>query len=166
MRPTTHLTLNACLSACPIMPRPKHSPPQTDTADEIEAAFYEALQTGDIERLMACWADEDEIVCVHPGGGRLVGASQIRASFEAMFANGTIAARPELVHRVDMLGACMHNLIERLDILTPEGPAQACVIATNVYARTAQGWRMVVHHASPGSPAEIQELQPSPSVLH
>jgi ketosteroid isomerase-like protein len=148
------------------MPRPKHSPPQTDTADEIEAAFYEALQTGDIERLMACWADEDEIVCVHPGGGRLVGASQIRASFEAMFANGTIAARPELVHRVDMLGACMHNLIERLDILTPDGPAQACVIATNVYARTAQGWRMVVHHASPGSPAEIQELQPSPSVLH
>ncbi len=149
------------------MPRPKPSLPQTDSADEIEAAFYEALQTGDIERLMACWADEDEIVCVHPGGGRLVGPSQIRASFEAMFANGTIQARPERVRRVDMLGACMHSLIERLDILTPEGPAQACVTATNVYARTARGWRLVLHHASPGSPAEMQDLPPSPpSVLH
>jgi ketosteroid isomerase-like protein len=145
---------------------PKPAPPETSSPDEIEASFYEALQTGDIEKLMACWADEDDIVCVHPGGGRLVGASQIRASFEAMFANGTIQARPERVHRVDMMGACMHNLLERLDIQTPEGPAQACVIATNVYHRTAQGWRMVVHHASPGSPAEAQDLHDLPSVLH
>ena len=36
--------------------------------DDIEAAFYDALRQGDIERLMACWADEEEIVCVHPGG--------------------------------------------------------------------------------------------------
>ncbi|HWI81551.1 YybH family protein, partial [Ramlibacter sp.] len=40
-------------------------------ADDVEAAFYEALQTGDIEKLMACWADEDEIVCIHPGGPRV-----------------------------------------------------------------------------------------------
>lgn len=145
---------------------PKHSAPPADSADEIEANFYQALQTGDLERLMACWADEDEIVCVHPGGGRLVGASQIRASFEAMFANGTITARPERVHRVDMLGSCVHSLVERLDILTPQGPAQVCVIATNVYCRTAQGWRLVLHHASPGGPAEAQELQAVPAVLH
>jgi len=31
------------------------------TADEIEAAFYEALRTGDITRLMACWADEIQV---------------------------------------------------------------------------------------------------------
>ena len=56
------------------------------SADDIEASFYEALQKGDIEQLMACWADEDEIVCVHPGGPRLVGAGAIRAAFEALFA--------------------------------------------------------------------------------
>ena len=42
-------------------------------ADDIEAAFYQALQNADIEKLMACWADEDEIVCIHPGGPRVVG---------------------------------------------------------------------------------------------
>ena len=32
------------------------------TADDIEAAFYQALRQGDIDKLMACWADEDEVV--------------------------------------------------------------------------------------------------------
>ncbi len=118
---------------------PQNPPPHADSADEVESAFYEALRTGDLEKLMACWADEDEIVCVHPGGGRLVGPRLIRASFEALFANGTIMAWPEQVHRLEMLGGCMHNLIERLDVLTPDGPAQALVIATNVYQRTAHG---------------------------
>jgi hypothetical protein len=58
------------------------------TADDVEAAFYEALQRGDIDALMACWADEDEVFCVHPGGPRLVGAVAIRAAFEQMFGNG------------------------------------------------------------------------------
>jgi len=52
------------------------------SADEIEAAFYEALQKGDIDRLMACWSDDEEVVCVHPGGPRLVGLENIRQSFE------------------------------------------------------------------------------------
>ncbi|WP_442786621.1 nuclear transport factor 2 family protein [Hydrogenophaga sp. NFH-34] len=39
-----------------------------NTPDEVEHAFYEALQHGDLERVMACWADEDDVVCVHPGG--------------------------------------------------------------------------------------------------
>ena len=28
------------------------------TADDVEDAFYRALQEGDIDKLMACWADE------------------------------------------------------------------------------------------------------------
>jgi ketosteroid isomerase-like protein len=147
---------------------PKHQPVPAHllSPDDVEAAFYEALQTGDIEKLMACWADEDEVVCVHPGGPRLVGASQIRSSFEAMFANGTIRAWPERVHSVQSLGACMHSLVERLDILTAEGPAQAYVIATNVYHQGPQGWRMVVHHASPGTAVEAQPRVGGSAVLH
>lgn len=148
------------------MPKHKLPPPDTSNADEVETTFYEAMQTADIDKLMACWADEDEIVCVHPGGPRLIGASLIRASFEAMFANGTIQARPERIYRLQTLGACMHSLVERLDILTPEGPAQALVVATNVYHQTSQGWRMVVHHASPGSAADGQVTDRPSTMLH
>lgn len=136
-------------------------------ADDIEAAFYDALQNGDIEKLMACWADEDEIVCIHPGGPRVVGANAIRATFEAMFANGgSIRAWPEKVRKTVSIASSVHNLLERVEVLTTEGPTQAWVIATNVYHRTAQGWRMVAHHASPGTTSDIQEVSGTPSVLH
>ena len=136
------------------------------SADEIEAAFYEALQKGDIEKLMACWADEDEVVCVHPGGPRVVGVLAIRAAFDAMFSNGSIRARPQQVRKVESLTSVVHNVLERIEVLTQGGPAHAYVLATNVYHRTAQGWRMVAHHASPGTQNEAQELNDAPQVLH
>ena len=135
-------------------------------ADDVEAAFYDALQNGDIDKLMACWADEDDIVCVHPGGPRLVGAIAIRATFESMFTNGTVRARPERLRKVETLGSAVHHLIERVELLTPEGARHAWVIATNVYHKTAQGWRMVAHHASPGTSSDIQEVAQPPAILH
>jgi ketosteroid isomerase-like protein len=135
-------------------------------ADDIEAAFYHALQNADIDKLMACWADEDDIVCIHPGGPRVIGATAIRATFEAMFANGSIRAWPERVRKTVSMASAVHNLLERVEVLAPSGPAQAWVIATNVYHKTAQGWRMVAHHASPGTSSEIHEVSDSPSVLH
>jgi ketosteroid isomerase-like protein len=119
--------------------------------DDVEAQFYEALQTGDLERLMALWADDDEVVCVHPGGPRVVGPAAIRASFAAIFATGSIPVRPQDVKRVESAGCVLHNVLERVDIATADGPQAAWVIATNVYLKTALGWRLVAHHASPGS---------------
>lgn len=136
------------------------------TADDVEASFYEALHAGDIDKLMACWADEDDVVCVHPGGARLVGVGAIRAAFEAMFSNGTIQAQPVRVRRVESMSSSVHSVIERISVLTAQGPREAWVIATNVYLRTAQGWRMVAHHASPGTQREAQEDMDKPSTLH
>ena len=109
------------------------------SADDVEAAFYEALQSADIDRLMACWADDDEIVCVHPGGPRVVGSGAIRATFEAIFTNGSIRAWPERVRKVEALASVVHNVLERIEVMTEAGPSQAWVLATNVYHKTAQG---------------------------
>ena len=136
------------------------------SADEVETAFYEALQTGDIERLMSCWADEDEIVCVHPAGPRMVGQAAIRATFDEMFANGRISAWPQQVHRVEALASAVHSVLERVELATRDGSQVAFVLATNVYHKTAQGWRMVVHHASPGTPADVREAHAAVAVLH
>jgi len=141
-------------------------PASSGNADDIETAFYEALQSGDIDKLMACWADEDDIVCVHPGGPRLLGPGAIRAAFDAMFANGTIRAHAEKVRKVEAMSASVHSVLERIEVMTEEGPRHAYVIATNVYHKTAQGWRLVAHHASPGTPREMQEISDSPQVLH
>lgn len=148
------------------MPKPRVPPASTGNADDIEAAFYEALQSGDIEKLMACWGDDDDIVCVHPGGARLVGPAAIRATFDAMFSNGTIRAQAIKVRKVETMSASVHSVLERIEVLTEEGPRHAYVIATNVYHKTAQGWRLVAHHASPGTPREMQEVSETPPVLH
>lgn len=148
------------------MRRSKPPAPVTGSADDVEIEFYEALQRGDVERLMALWSDDDEITCVHPGGARLVGASAIRASFDAMFANGTIDARPEKVRRLDSHSTAVHSVLERIRVLTSEGEHVAWVVATNVYLKTAQGWRLVAHHASPGAASEVQDLAETASILH
>jgi uncharacterized protein (TIGR02246 family) len=135
--------------------------------DDIEAQFYEALQRGDLERLMALWADDEEIVCVHPGGSRVIGLAAIRTSFEALFASGGVPVRPEQVRRLQQLGSALHHLVERIEVATEGGMQTAWVLATNFYIKTAQGWRLASHHASPGVPQPLPTPGvDSPATLH
>jgi len=134
--------------------------------EDTEAQFYEALQQGDLDRLMAAWADEDEVSCVHPGGPRVVGIGAIRASFEAVLSQGPVHAVPERVRTLSNGETSIHNVLERVQVQGSKGPQSAWVIATNVYLKTAMGWRMVVHHASPGTANDVQEIIEAPAVLH
>jgi len=135
--------------------------------EDTEQQFYEALQTADLERLMAVWCDEEEVSCVHPGGPRVVGLDAIRAAFEHVFLQGAISAHPERVRRLHTNDTAIHQVLERVEVLDAQGqPGHGWVIATNVYLKTAMGWRMVLHHASPGTAHDIQELSEEPAVLH
>ena len=58
------------------------------TAQDAENAFYEALERADLEGMMAVWAEDEEIVCVHPTGPRLSGQDQVRESWAKIFAGG------------------------------------------------------------------------------
>lgn len=145
---------------------PKTAATVGGSADEIEANFYEALQTADIERLMACWADEDDVICVHPGGPRLLGLGAVRAAFEIVFGNSSIRIQVEALRKIVSMTSAVHSVRERIEILTNEGPLTAYSIATNVYHKTAQGWRLVAHHASPGALHESQDISETHHVLH
>ena len=147
------------------MARPKITPPLA-SPDEIEQQFYESLQRGDIERLMAVWSDDEDISCVHPGGPRVVGAAAIRRAFESIFANGAINVRPEKVRRLQTHACSVHSVLEQIQVMTSEGPQSGWVVATNVYVKAAQGWRLVTHHASPGSSREMPEFAEAAAVLH
>lgn len=136
------------------------------TPDDIEAQFYEAMQQGDIDKLMAVWSDDDDIACVHPGGPRAIGAGAIRATFEAIFANGAVDVRLHQLRRIQMPNCAVHHVVEAVQVMGEQGPQSAYVLVTNVYVDTPQGWRMVTHHASPGSPRELQEFTEAPSLLH
>jgi ketosteroid isomerase-like protein len=83
-----------------------------------------------------------------------------------MFAHGSVQAHPERVRRMDA-GACsVHSVVERVGMMTDDGPQQAWVVATNVYAKTARGWRLVAHHASAGTRTEPLEVLTAQPMLH
>ena len=136
--------------------------------DDIEAQFYEALQHADLDHLMALWADDEEIACVHPGGPRIVGMLAIRAAFEAVFQRGMVHVHPERVRRLHSGDCAIHHVLERVQLPAEDSatPPTAWVIATNVYLKTALGWRLVLHHASPGSAGDVQELVADAGILH
>ena len=115
---------------------------------------------------MGLWSDDDEISCVHPGGPRLVGAVAIRASFDAMFANGTIdAGRKRCAGSTPIrprCTACSSGCASR----PPRAKRFAYVVATNVYVKATRGWRLVAHHASPGTASEVPDIAETASILH
>ncbi len=137
------------------------------SADETEASFYDAMQHADLERMMQAWADDEDIACVHPGGPRVVGTAAVRAGFEAVFANGPVHISIEHVRRMETAVCAVHHVTEKVQAMGAEGQLQtAFVMATNVYLRTPQGWRMVAHHASPGLAQDLPDITEPRGVLH
>ncbi len=137
------------------------------TPQDAENAFYEALERADLDAMMAVWAEDEEIVCVHPTGPRLAGHEQVRESWRRIFSGGAGAQihATQLVATHAMMVA-IHSVHENAP--APAGKRQsAAVVATNVYLRTAAGWRMILHHASPapGQPEGVR-AEASPKILH
>lgn len=132
-------------------------PPRFGSADEVEEAFYAAFEKGDVDIMMSLWAEDSDIACVHPVGPRLQGYDAIRDGWRAIFSapnrmRFTITDR----HRTATDTLAVHVLHENIQI-GPDPKRHPPVVATNVYRLTPQGWRMVLHHASPTPGAERGE---------
>jgi ketosteroid isomerase-like protein len=137
------------------------------SAQDAENAFYEALERCDLDGMMAVWAEDDDIVCVHPAGARLSGQEQVRESWARIFAAGARArVRIEQQVAISAMMLAVHSVFEHF-VLPAGEPQPLPVVATNVYLRTPAGWRMIVHHASP-APAQPQPPpeDTSPKILH
>jgi uncharacterized protein (TIGR02246 family) len=140
------------------------------TPQDAEAAFYDALTRNDLDAMMAVWADDEEVYCVHPNGARVSGVEQVRESWRQIFASGQRLSFQlrESQHLQGMM-LSVHSVYEHIAI-AGEPRARAPVIATNIFLRTDRGWRMVAHHASP-APAAAAETEPRrapapPKTLH
>ncbi|WP_144631000.1 YybH family protein [Bordetella genomosp. 13] len=137
------------------------------TPDEAEHAFYDALEQGDLDRLMQVWADDEEIVCIHPGGLRVVGHMAVHESWQQILSNGPLHLRPLRPLVMQSMMCAVHVLVEQVSAITREGTQYATCYATNIYHKGPTGWRMVMHHAS-AAPAEagVLDLHDIPDRLH
>jgi ketosteroid isomerase-like protein len=138
------------------------------TPEDAEAAFYDAFERCNLAAMMAVWSSEDHAVCIHPGGARLAGFEAIRASWTEIFAGG-----PGFKMKVSEVRAITsQTLAIRMvyETLVPEGGEASAtptpILATNIFALTPNGWRMVLHHASPAPAGTTAEEQGTGRVLH
>src|SRR5262249_56001897 len=79
---------------------------------DAEAAFYEALEAADLEAMMEVWAEDEEIVCVHPGGPRLAGFEQVRGSWAQILGSGRKLKVRSEEHTSELQS--LTNLVSRL----------------------------------------------------
>lgn len=142
------------------------TPASFTTPDDVENAFYDAFNRGDLEGLMAVWSEADEVVCIHPGGSRLVGLYAIRESWRQLFESG-LRLRLQLHHSVVYTSPMLvvHNLLQHV-IVEGEDGMPPPVVATNVYTRGPFGWRLILHHASPSADSDGAYHDEGPRIVH
>lgn len=142
------------------------SDPDFSTPEAVEAAFYAAFEARSLDAMMAAWASDDSIACIHPLAAPLNGRAAVAAGWRSMFeAAGQFRVRIETVHEMREAGQVIRIVREYL-IIGQETEPRPPILATNVYRKQDDGWRMVLHHASPLHVGGTPPARTPPVVLH
>lgn len=136
------------------------------TPEAAESAFYAAFEARSLDAMMAVWGSDDRIACIHPLAAPLNGRTAVAAGWRSMFeAAGQFRVQVELAHEIREAGQVIRIVREYLAIGQETGPRPP-ILATNVYRKEADGWRMVLHHASPLQVGSTPPARTPPVVLH
>ena len=119
---------------------------------DLEAAnarFYRAFEALDLAAMTDVWLHADHVKCVHPGWPLLVGWDAVRESWGAIF-QGTAEMR-FTISDVRAAGGddvgwvtCTENILAEVGGRI----SVTAVLATNLFERGSDGWKMIHHHAS------------------
>ena len=135
-----------------------------ESALEAEASFYGALEKSDLAGVMSAWADDESVVCIHPMGSALEGQAAVRDGWQVICDSGqSLSFNVTSVRYEETDDLAVHVVREEIT-MAGEPPREALMLATNVYRRTDDGWRMILHHSSPGASGE--SVSSGPVVLH
>jgi ketosteroid isomerase-like protein len=125
-----------------------------DEVTAVNTEFYAAIEAGDVERIQRLWDDSDDVVCVHPGWPAVRGRSRVLRSWAVIMANTAyiqfFLTEAEIAVTGDIARvSCEHSLLTRISDADAGLGETARVVATNVYRRQPDGWRLWSHHGSP-----------------
>jgi ketosteroid isomerase-like protein len=136
------------------------------TPEAAEAAFYSAFETRNLEAMMAVWAEDDSIACIHPLSAPLDGRAAVAAGWRSMFeAAGQFRIQVEIAHEIREAGRVIRIVREYL-LIGQEAEPRPPILATNLYRKEGEGWNLVLHHASPLQVGGTPAARTPPVVLH
>ena len=136
------------------------------TPESAESAFYMAFEARNLDAMMAAWSSHDSIVCIHPLVAPLNGRAAVAAGWRSIFeAAGQFRVQVELAHEIREADQVIRVVREYL-VIGQETEPRSPILATNVFRKEADGWHMVLHHASPLQVGGASHDRTAPPVLH
>ena len=120
-------------------------PGDIDAVRTVNQEFYDAHENRDLPAMAAVWEQSERAVCIHPGWLILRGWPAIEESWKRIFSgpgrNQFILTNDEIAVEADLAWVTVdENLVD--------GNSTGTIAATNLYVRTATGWKLVLHHGS------------------
>jgi ketosteroid isomerase-like protein len=120
----------------------------------VNTAFYQAFESADLDTMQELWLDDPETLCVHPGALPVRGTGAINRSWALIMANTPYIQfflTDVEVSVIDGVASvtCTENVLTGDETTGPDAFGGAKAVATNVFVRTPEGWRLWIHHASP-----------------
>ena len=120
--------------------------------EAANAAFYLAFEQADVDAMERAWDEEqpDALSCIHPGWPPLRGRAQVLRSWSAVMATTEyiqffLTDVTVAVEGGTAVVTCTENVLTGVSADSGTGSA----VATNVFRRRRDGWRLQVHHAGP-----------------
>ncbi len=116
----------------------------------INEAFYKSFEGLDISAMDDIWAHQEYVTCIHPGWSIRVGWPAVRDSWVVIF-NNTFSMEFQLSELQVQVAAdvawviCTENITSRVG----ETEQNSVVVATNLYERIDESWKIIHHHGSP-----------------
>jgi ketosteroid isomerase-like protein len=115
-------------------------------------AYYNAFLKNDLEAMQDQWAVGSIVGCIHPGRGHILGRENVMKSWDGILTNPSepnfsIKGATASVHKDMAVVVCY----EVFDTVT--------LVATNVFVREQDEWRIMHHHASASPPPILDETE-------
>ena len=111
--------------------------------------FYRAFETLKIEEMEKVWAKDADIQCGHPGWRILRGWGPVMESWKRIFENTPSMKFTLTDVKVEVHGdLAWVTLYENLNSTIAGQSYSAAILTTNMFQKSATGWRMILHHGS------------------
>jgi len=123
--------------------------PEQKAVAQANQSFYRAFETLKIEAMENVWAKDAEIQCGHPGWRILRGWGPVMESWQRIFENTPSIQFTLTDVKIEVRGELAwvtqyENLASSIEGQT----LSAVILTTNMFQKTADGWRMILHHGS------------------
>lgn len=125
----------------------------------VNQAFYNSIESGDLDLMRSIWSTRDDTVCVHPGGEPVRGADSVMRAWALVMANVDyiqffltdvdLAIAPGPAEPNIAVVTCAENILSDSGGVADESFAGGKAVATNVFVREDSAWKLWMHHSSP-----------------